>query len=382
MKTRPKVALLIETSNAYARGLLGGVVAYMRENKPWSIYLAEHRRGDVPPVWLTKWSGDGIIARVENRAIARVLASLRVPVVDVSAARLLPAIPWVETDDKAFAQLAAGHLIERGFKNFGFCGDNRFNWSKWRSEHYLRIVSEAGYRCFIYQSKRPRRKDDEDSPEDLAAWIEGLPKPVGIMACYDLRGMQALDACRRRNIAVPDEVAVIGVDNDEVLCSLSDPPLSSVIPDTHRTGYEAAAVLDGMMAGKKVGSIDNLIPPLGVATRQSTDVLAIEDLNVVRAVRFIREHACDGINVSDVLAAVPQSRRVLESRFSKLLGRTPHEEILLVQMNRIKELLSQTDLSLEEIAERTGFGHHEYLSVVFKREIGIPPGKYRQQSGR
>lgn len=202
------------------------------------------------------------------------------------------------------------------------------------------------------------------------------------MACYDLRGQQVLDACRRRNIAVPDEVAVIGVDNDELLCSLSDPPLSSIIPNTHRTGYEAAALLDQMMAGKKIKSINNLIPPLGVATRQSTDVLAIEDRNVVQAIRYIRDHACDGINVSDVLKAVPQSRRVLESKFRKLIGRTPHEEILHIQMNRAKELLSQTDLSLEEITERTGFEHNEYLSVVFKRETGTPPSKYRSQNRR
>ena len=170
---------------------------------------------------------------------------------------------------------------------------------------------------------------------------------------------------------------MLGADNDELLCELSYPPLSSIIPNTHRTGYEAAALLDSMIRGRRVGGETHLIPPLGIATRQSTDVLAIPDRNVAQAVHYIRQHACDGINVQDVLRAVPHSRRLLESRFKLLIGRTPHEEILRVQLNRVRQLLTETDLSLEEIAERAGFSHTEYLSVVFKREVGMPPSRYR-----
>ena len=382
MRARRKVALLIETSNAYARGLLGGVVAYMRENRAWSIYLAEHGRGDQPPAWLADWSGDGIIARIENRDIARALARLKLPVVDVSAARLLSSLPWVETDDVAFARLAAEHLLERGFKHFGYCGDDRFNWSKLRSEHFARFIKENGCTCSIYQPEASSLPNAERQVEDIAAWVDRLPKPVGVMACYDLRGQQVLDACRRRDIAVPDDVAVIAVDNDELLCALSDPPLSSIIPNTYRAGFAAAALLDRLMAGKKVKCLTHLIPPLGVSTRQSTDVLAIEDRNVVQAVRFIREHACDGINMGDVLKAAPQSRRVLERRFKKFLGRTPHEEILRIQFNRVKQLLSETVLPLAIIAERAGFDHVEYLSVAFKRTFGVPPSQYRAVNRR
>jgi LacI family transcriptional regulator len=382
MRARRKVALLIETSNAYARGLLSGVVAYMRENRAWSIYLAEHGRGDQPPAWLADWRGDGIIARIENRNIARALARLKLPVVDVSAARLLSSLPWVETDDTAFARLAAEHLLERGFKHFGYCGDDRFNWSKWRSAHFARFIKERGCKCSIYQPDAGSLPNAEFQVEDIADWITRLPKPVGVMACYDLRGQQVLDACRRRSIAVPEEVAVIAVDNDELLCALSDPPLSSIIPNTHRTGFEAAALLDRLMAGKRVKSLTHLIPPLGVATRQSTDVLAIEDRNVVQAVRFIREHACDGINMADVLKAAPQSRRVLEKQFKKLIGRTPHEEILRIQFNRVKQLLAETNLPIASIAERAGFEHVEYLSVAFKRTFGLPPSQYRAENRR
>jgi LacI family transcriptional regulator len=200
------------------------------------------------------------------------------------------------------------------------------------------------------------------------------------MACYDIRGQQVLDACRAAGWAVPGEVAVIGVDNDELLCDLASPPLSSVIPNAHRAGYEAAALLDRMMAGKRIAATARLIAPLGVAARQSTDVLAVDDREVARAVQFIREHASEGINVSDILQAVPLSRRVLEQRFQRLLGRTPRQEILQVRLNRVRQLLTETKLSLYQIAERTGFEHVEYLSVVFKRETGLTPSRYRSNS--
>jgi LacI family transcriptional regulator len=380
VKPPVKVALLIETSNAYARGLLRGIVSYIREHRPWSLYLSEHNRGDQPPSWLSHWDGHGIIARVENPTIAAALKSIPVPIVDVSAARLLPSLPWFETDDGAISHLAADHLLERGFKHFGYAGDSRFNWSKWRCEHFQNSLRAAGRECHIFEPARDAVLDHEKQVADLAKWVRSLPKPVGIMACYDFRGQQALDACRRLGLAVPDEVAVIGVDNDELLCELSDPPLTSVVPNMQRTGYEAAALLDQMIAGKTVRGETHLIPPLGIATRQSTDVLVIEDRNVARAVHYIRQHACSGIQVKDILRVVPQSRTLLESRFKRLIGRTPHEEILRVRLNRVKELLVETDLSLDEIAERTGFNHVEYLSVAFRREIGIPPSQFRAQN--
>ena len=373
---RKRVALLIETSNAYARGLLQGVVHYIREHQPWSFHLMEQGRGDDPPEWLKRWSGDGIIARIETTRIAQAVVRAGVPTVDVSAARLVPELPWVETDDQQIARLAAEHLLERGFKHFGFCGDARFNWSAWRENHFCTHVIAAGFDVIRYEPTAPAA-DVAAQAAALRRWLRDLPKPVGVMACYDIRAQQVLDACRDVGLAVPSEVAVIGVDNDELLCDLASPPLSSVIPNTHRTGYEAAALLDQMMRGKKVAAVAHLIAPLGVAGRHSTDVLAIDDRQIAQAVQFIREHACTGINVSDVLRAVPLSRRVLEQRFQRLLGRTPREEILHVRLNRVKQLLGETELPLSSIAERTGFEHVEYLSVVFKRETRLTPSGYR-----
>lgn len=376
---RRQVALLIETSNAYGRGLLQGVIHYVREHQAWSFHLMEQGRGDDPPAWLREWKGDGILARIETPTIAQAVTQAKLPAVDLSAARLLPLLPWVETDDAQIAVVAAGHLLERGFKHFAYCGDSRFNWSLWREHHFAQRVREAGHDCRIY-SVKGGTGDLVAERRELVSWLRQLPKPVGIFACYDIRGQQVLDACRQAGLAVPDEVAVLGVDNDEVLCELAAPPLSSVMPNTRRAGYEAATLLDRMMSGEKVAPEPHLIPPLGVAARQSTDVLAIDDREIVRAVQFIRAHACEGINVADVLKAVRMSRRVLEQRFRRLLGRSPHEEILQLKLTRVQQLLSETDLPLYVIAERTGFDHVEYLSVAFKRETGMTPRAFREKA--
>lgn len=382
MKRRPAVALLIETSNAYARGLLAGVISYIREHESWSVFLPEQERGARPPAWLERWKGDGIIARIETEEIAEAVCKTGLPVVDVSAARRVLDVPWVETDDSAIARLAAEHLMERGFRNLAFCGEPDFNWSKWRCESFQLIVQQRGCEFFNFTSETrysPTYNWDREK-QRITDWLDQLPKPVGIMAAYDIKAQQLLDICREMNISVPEEVAVIGVDNDELLCNLSTPPLSSVIPDTHRTGYEAARLLDRLMAGEKVPGEAHLIEPMGVAARQSSDVLAIDDRDIAAAVRFIREHACDGINVKDVLRVVPLSRRVLESRFRRIMGYTPHEAIVKHRLNRVRQLLRETELPLAAIAERAGFDHVEYLSVTFKRHFGVPPGRFRQQT--
>jgi LacI family transcriptional regulator len=384
LKKRPQVALLIETSNAYARGLLGGISAYVREHDSWSIFLPELGRGDAEAARLEGWKGDGIIARIENRRIARALARSKAPVVDVSAAQLFEGVPWVETDNRAIAALAFGHLRERGFRHFGFCGLRNFNWSLWRRDHFCALAREAGIEVAVHMAARPTGHAADWAAEQraLVKWVGKLPKPVGIFACFDLRGRQLLDACRSAGVRVPDDVAVVGVDNDPLTCELADPPLSSVEPDTHRTGYVAAELLDRIMRGGRVKRGEYAIPPLGIAARRSTDALAINDPIVSAAVRFIREHACDGITVDQVIGEVAVSRRILEKRFRDLVGRTPHEEIVRCRVARAKQLLATTDLPLKAIAERIGVGQAEYVNVIFRKLTGQSPGAYRREFRR
>jgi LacI family transcriptional regulator len=388
MAVRPRVALMVESSRAYGRGLLHGIAEYVRLHGPWSIYLAERGLGEAPPAWLQGWEGDGIIARIENLRLARAICDLGLPAVDLRG--LLPDlnVPVITTDDEAVARLAVEHFLERGFRHLAFCGFTGVDYSDRRSECFARLVEKEGLTAHVYRPSRQPRPGGTEAMEqrgwatesEVTRWIETLPRPVGLMACNDIRAQQVLTACRVIGVPVPDEVAVLGVDNDDVLCDLSDPPLSSVVPDTRRIGGEAAALLERMMGGKPPPEAPTSIPPLGVVTRRSTDVLAIEDRAIARAVHFIREHACEGISVDDVLAELPLSRSVFERRFAKFLGRTPKAEILRTQLDRIKQLLAETDLPLKQIAFKTGFQYPEYMNVVFKGRTGQTPGQYRDSA--
>jgi len=386
--SRPRVALLIESSRAYGRRTLFGVARYVREHQPWSIFLQERSLGDKCPDWLKEWNGDGIIARVESRQIANGIRKLGIPAVDVRYLLKNIGMPSVRPDDAAAARLAFEHLRERGFRNFAFCGFNGADYSDARRDSFLECARKANLPCHVYTDTLKVRKVStqeyearglKDS-EHVVRWLESLAKPVGLMACNDIRGQQVLNACRAAGISVPDEIAVIGVDNDEMLCELADPPLSSVSLDTERIGYEAASLLDQMIAGKKPKQELILVQPVGVVTRRSTDVLAVEDRHITTATQFIRLRACDGIDVSDVLKVVPLSRSTLERRFYRVLGHSPKEEILRTRLSRAKQLLSETDFSLAQIAEKVGFEHPEYLSVIFKKKTSLTPGEFRAQA--
>jgi LacI family transcriptional regulator len=384
MAKRPQVALLVETSSTYARGLLRGINVYMREHRPWSIFLPEQGRGDGPSKWFESWRGDGIIARIENRRTAAIVREMKAPTVNVGSARLVPEFPSVETDNEAIARLAFAHLFERGFRNLAYCGQRRFPWSLERGRWFADMARKAGCSLAVYPSADRKRSSTtpwNQHERELTEWVRQLPRPCGMMACHDYRGRQVLDICRGCAIAVPDEVAVVGVDNDDLHCSMSDPPLSSVVPDTHRAGYQAAELLDQMMAGRTLKKASYLIEPTGIITRLSSDVLATADAEVSATVRFIREHACDGINVHDVLRIIPLSLRILENRFKRIVGHSMQEEILRVRLQRVKQLLTETELSQASIAKLTGFKFVEYLSRVFKQRFRQTPGQFRADHG-
>jgi LacI family transcriptional regulator len=379
-RSRTQVALLIETSNAYSRGLLRGIRTFIREGAGWEIHCSEQGRGDVPPPWFQKWKGHGIIARIENRLIEEAVLRSGVPTVNVSAAELDQAFPTVISNSDGIARMAAEHLLERGFRNFGYCGDARFDWSFRHQANFVKHVSAAGFGVSIFDADRSDGNDWQQEQQKLGAWLNELPKPVGIFACYDIRAQQLLEACRQEALEVPDEIAVVGHHNDKLLCELCDPPLSSVIPNPRRAGYEAAVLLDKLMRGMPVPTQPKEIDPLGVAQRESTDVIAIDDKEVARAIRFIRENAVKGIGVEDVLMIVPISRTLLERRFQKFLGRSPYEEILRLRIERVKELLANTDLPIAEIADRVGFSGVEYLSAMFKKKLGVSPRAFRREA--
>jgi len=387
---RPRVALLIESSRAYGRGLLLGVAKYVREHGPWSISLQEHSLSDATPGWLKKWNGDGILSRLENREMLKVIRRLRVPVIYLRNPPPNFPAPTLLTDHAVAARMAFEHLRERGFRHFAFCGFDGVDYSDARKMRFVRVVEASDAHCHIFECPLRRRRGGEwttdierEGLKDgalVARWLQSLPKPVGLMACNDMRGQQVLEACRLAGINVPDDVGVVGVDNDEVLCDLSDPPLSSVVPDTERIGFEAAALLDEMMSGKEAPVGPVYVDPRGVMARRSTEVLAIDDRKMAMAVRFARERACEGIDVGDLLKAVPMSRSTMERRFVKLIGRSPKDEIMRVRLNQARQLLAETNLSVEFIAEKIGFARAEYFSRIFKKKTGTSPLQFRTHS--
>ena len=325
--------------------------------------------------------------------MAEAIRACGAPVVDLRGVAPGAPFPFVGVDHVAVARLAAEHLLERGFKHFGFCGLPRgvHPHMDQLCDAFVAAIGAAGRCCSEFVGRPgPRRGEAwerlqdrpaqwKDRQQRIARWIQRLEKPAAVMACHDDRALQALDACRRIGALVPEEVAVISVDNDPYLCELAIPPLTSIDDNPEQIGYEAAGLLDRLISGEPAPDRPMLIAPRGVVTRRSTDVLAIENRDVAHALRLIHEHACDGLFARDVVAATPLSRAVLAQQFKQAVGRSIGQEIQRVRIRRAKELLEQTDLAIKQIARRSGFRGVEYMTRVFGRLTGQTPGEYRKR---
>ena len=385
MATIPRVALLVETSREYGREVLRGVMRYARLHGPWAFHITP---GDfmqaVPKI--KHWGGTGIIARIETSAVGKALLATKLPIVamDLDCAQLksdslLSRCSELSSDSSHAAELAAEHLLERGFRNYGFVGVADRIWSQRREEAFRAAIQEAGFDPYVYPL--PRRKVDRQWDREqaiLEEWLRGLPRPLGLMACNDDRGRQVMEACRGAGLQVPEQAAVVGVDNDELLCELADPPLSSVALGAERGGFEAATLLAGLMSRRLRKPRHIVTPALRVVTRHSTDVTLLEDTEVAKALRYIRENAIGPLGIDEVAHAVAISRRSLEIRFKKAMGRTVHDEIRRVRLDRAMRLLVETNLPLAGIAAASGFNTPSYLAQIFKRETGMTPAQYRR----
>lgn len=373
------MALLIETSNRYGRDLLNGVRDWMQEHERWAVHFTEQARLAPLPGWLRTWQGDGVIARVDSPESAATLRKTGLPVVDVSAERNRSEFPRVSVDNGAVARLAAEHLLAKGFRHFAYCGDARFLWARERGAEFRRALASVKQPCAFFDGAVREGRRSEAEGRALAAWLEALPRPVGVFACYDGRAQQVLEVCQLRGWAVPDEIAVLGVDNDDVVCELCSPPLSSVQLNARRTGYEAATMLAQRMEGERASGTRYVLP-VRVVERQSTDVVSVPDARLAQALRFIREQVLTGIDVNDVLRAVPMSRTLLERKFKTVLGHSPHREIVRQRIEHVKRLLVDTDISIAAVADFAGFRDASYLSVAFRREVKESPYAYRARN--
>ncbi len=381
VKRAPQVALIIETSVVYGRRILAGIARYLRSHHRWSVFIEQHELGTPPPAWLKAGSWDGILSRPTDHAMADLFRRMGVPVVDLNDLYEDLGLPWVGSDHTDIGRMGGTHLVERGFRHFAFCGFTGELWSRRRGAGFFDAVRPRAVTTSVYETpwRGPSTPRWDQDIEQIVNWIRTLPKPVAIMACNDVRGLHLLDACGRAGVFVPEEVAVLGVDDEDTMCELCSPPLSSVAPNPEGIGYAAAELLQALMSGQPPIRDRVSVEPIKVSCRQSTDTMAVTDWAVVSATRYMRELASHGCRVDDVLEKVHMSRAALEKRFRKHLNRSPKQEIRRIRLERIKELLVETDLTLERIAELAGFEHPEYMSVLFKRETGQTPGRYRNQ---
>ena len=375
----PRVALLIPAWSDYGRGIIEGVWEYAQRHGPWLLEMQPGRpeeNTDMP----RGWNGDGVIAAIHTRRLAAKLRTLGVPVVNVSGSvREGVDFPRVTSDARAVMRMAVSHLREKGLKQIAFCGEPQRPFIDFWTDAFHSVMAEVGMEAVIYQpsARIGSNAGLEARHNDHRRWIEALPKPVGIIGWATGICRYLAIACTESNIKVPEQVAILSLETEDLLGRVVHPPLSGVDIPIRRIGYEAAAQLDRMLRGEPASPHEIHLPPLGVTTRQSTDLVACADPQLQQVLRFIRDHAHEGIDVRGVLKAVPMARRSLERRFQDLLGRSPADEIRRVKINRVRHLLDSTSLSIPDIAESCGFKYVEHMIPVFKKYHGNTPSRYR-----
>jgi LacI family transcriptional regulator len=376
----PRVLLLIETSRVYGRKIIEGIARYSWRHGPWSIQFEERGLESSPPVWLKEWRGDGIIVRSMNTKLVSLLRQTGLPLVDLFADRRIGADPEICPDMDGQARMAVEHFLHCGLRQFAYFTFEEASWTKRHRAAYCRALAEHGCDCRRFQAPATKRTVPlwhEQLRPRLIEWLRLLPRPIGIFTAGDPHASRLLDACREHNIAVPEEMAVLGVGNDIVICETVKPTLSSLDLDARRIGFEAAKLLDRKIKGKPTaGTI--FIPPSHIAVRQSTDTMAIKDSGVAQAMRLIREFACSGVTISRVAQEVGLSCAVLERRFRKILGHAPMTEIMRIRIEHAKMLLAHTDKTSKSIAHKSGFNSLEYFINTFRRTVGMTPNAYRR----
>lgn len=372
-----RVSILGNLRNEVTYPLVQSVLRYGEQAESWRFvgsgslpFIAIERLGEMKV--------DGLIGLFDNRESAERAAACARAVVNIVHDITEVTLPRVTNDDTLIGRIGAEHLLERGFAHFGFVDDAESLVSQRRCEGFVETVEAAGRACHVFSRSWFEQRDPEKM---ISKWLSDLPKPIGVMAHIDYFAHQVIEAALHLDLRVPDDVAVVGVNNNPWMTALSPVPLSSIELDMRQIGYRAAKLLDGLMAGEAPPPTQ-LIPPIGVVTRRSTEVTLADDPIVSHAMRYIRDHVTEGVNVEDVLSELGVSRSTLVNRMKHATGRTPHQAIIRARIDHAKNLLLNSDESMDEIARRCGFLRQPRLNETFKRVTGLTPGQFRQQRHR
>lgn len=369
------IGLSVDTVGSYGREVIRGVTDFCRERADWVVAMEPGLLGDEQVVASgtdagSGWTVDGAIVQAFDAGTMARLSEMNIPIINVSNLTTDSYnITTVLPDDLAIGRLAADYFLKLGLPHYGFCGHSGAVYSRLRGKAFVSRLREAGFAA----------AECDNATTSLEAWLQALPKPVGIFCCNDFWAHRALTEIRKLALHVPDEIAVLGVDDDEFLNAISPIPVSSIAIPARQVGYDAARLLEGLLHGNAVARVTTL-PPVEVIARATTDVTHVEDELVAAAIRFVRDHAAKGLSVEEVLAQSPASRRQLERRFRAAVGRSISAEIRLAHIEAVKRLLLTTTLSIEEIATLTGFPSASRLGTTFRRVTRQSPSAFRAQS--
>jgi LacI family transcriptional regulator len=381
IKKRYRVAIFIESTRVYSRELIRGIAQYNRENRNWDIEFTPRSLNEPFPAWIKDWQGDGILARINNKRLFRIFSRKEIPVIDLRRSFMLPRIPQIGPDDRAAITILYEFFRSRGFQRFAFVGlprnqhppmDIRRTACREIVAKNNQIFSELEVDCSGVDST------NNEEMRQLVQWLKNLPQHVAVICCNDDLALLVLNLCRKLDRIVPNDLAVAGIGNDNCLCELAMPTLTSVDLNPKRIGYEAAEMLQKMMSSDFSPPAATLIKPNFIVSRMSTNIISTEDTLVNQALQLIGNRACDGLQVRDILRHVHCSRMTLENRFKIILGHTIFQEILNVRFQRIKELLATTDLTIKEITSLSGFSYSEHLMRAFHDHFGQTMIEFRK----
>lgn len=378
-----KIALLFNANKVYDRQVVEGIGQYIQASQcMWDIFVEDEFIYHTNTI--NQLSIDGIIADFDDPKTVELLQHTLIPTIAVGSSYkqvdFYPHFPYVATDNAALVEMALSHLQEKGLSQFAFYGlqvNTHKHWSIERRDVFVELMEKNHYPIYLYEGVQVHAQNWLEEQQKLIVWLKSLPSHTGIIAVTDARARHLLQACEYSKIAVPEELCVIGIDNEELIQYLSRVSLSSVEQGAREIGYQAAKLLHKLLNGQKAPSTPILIPPITVHTRNSTDYRSLSDPIVIQAMHYIRHRACHGIKVEQVLDHLEISRSNLEQRFKKEMDRTIHQVIHEEKIARAKNLLEQTDISIQEIADICGYPSVQYFYSVFKKEFEMTPKEFR-----
>lgn len=379
-----KIILLFDVSEHYGRSLLRGIVRYSKEHGPWlfcrmPLYYRETLGMKGIVKFAKEWGAHGIIGQLYNDNGIKTALKAGLCLVGEDFKERFTEIPNITGGYFEAGKMGAEYFLKKGFRNFAFYGYRDIVWSRERLEGYEQYLNDKGFPVHYFdQQLMPGRGLWYYKPSELSEWLKSLPKPIALMACDDDKAQHITEACNQAGIAIPEEIAVLGVDNDEMTCNLSDTPISSVNLDTEIGGYEAAKLMDLMIHKKIKKHYDVYVMPTHIVTRQSTDITSADDQHIVKALKFIHQGIEEKMNVSQVLKEVPLCRRSFEKRFYDTTGSSVYKYIYHLKIQKFAERLLETEKSVFEIALELGFSMSNNVARQFKQVKGCTPTQYRK----